>query len=353
MRNFLILIPSLDPDEKIISVVSGLKEVGFTEFLIVNDGSASSYYFERLQNEFNCVVINHSINKGKGVALKTGYKYCKNREDISYILTVDGDNQHKAKDVLAVAKTLSESDEKALVLGVRNFNKRKNIPLRSFIGNQISACVLALMLGKKLQDTQTGLRGFHINAIDDMLEINGERFEYETNVLLYARKKGLKLIETSIETVYIQENESSHFNPLGDSLKVFSVIGKFFLSSCISFIVDISVFSVIIYLFFKGNDTTADVFIASVIARVISSAVNFVLNYKTVFKSDENLKVAIVKYYGFAIILMLISSFTTSFFGEMTQLPVITKIIVDAILFMCSYWIQKYYIFNRKGQIND
>lgn len=104
MRKFLILIPSLDPDEKIIKVVSDLQTLGFSQFLIVNDGSASSHYFTRLEEEFQCTILTHSENKGKGTALKTGYGYAKTMSDISYILTVDGDNQHKANDVLAVGK---------------------------------------------------------------------------------------------------------------------------------------------------------------------------------------------------------------------------------------------------------
>lgn len=348
MRKFLILIPSLDPDEKIITVVSDLQKIGFEKFLIINDGSASDNYFIRLEKEFYCTILTHLVNKGKGAALKTGFSYCKSMEDVSYILTVDGDNQHKAHDVLAVAKTLEESEEKSLVLGIRNFNKRKNIPFRSWIGNQVSAYVLAMIMGKKLHDTQTGLRGFPKCYLDAMLEIEGERFEYETNVLLYAKKKGFRLMETPIETVYIAENESSHFEPFRDSLKVFSVIAKFFLSSCISFLVDISLFSALVYLFFQGNDTVEDVFVASVVARLVSSAVNFTINYKTVFQSEENLKVAIIKYYSLALSIMFLSSYATGMLAEWSQLPVLMKILVDGLFFLISYSIQKYYIFKRK-----
>lgn len=349
MKNILILIPSLDPDDKIISVVTDLKEIGFSNFLIIDDGSKSKEYFNKLHEDFACTVLTHDVNKGKGRALKTGFEHIKSMPDISYIITVDGDYQHKAPDVLAVANALQKSDNNTIILGARNFNKKANIPFRSWIGNQMSAAALGLMIGKKINDSQTGLRGFHFSSLVKMLNIDGERFEYETNVLLSAKKLHYKLQEVPIQTIYIEENETSHFQPIGDSLKVFSVMLKFVASSCISFIVDMSIFSGIVYFFFRGNDTVTNIFISSVIARLISSAVNFSLNYKTVFKSEENFKKAVLKYYGLAFVIMIISSFATGILTEWSHKPVVMKILVDGVLFILSYLIQKHFIFAKKG----
>lgn len=348
MTGYLILIPSLDPDEKILLTVKDLIQQGFSRFLLVNDGSKSDSFFQQLEQDYGCTVLTHKENLGKGSALKTGFQQANTLNDISYVITVDGDYQHKAADVYAVAVKMRELDEKSLVLGVRSFKKRENIPLRSWLGNKMSAFLLGVMTGKKLQDSQTGLRGFPVESLDDMLKIPGERFEYETNMLLHARKHGYSLVETPIETVYIHENESSHFHPFTDSLKVCSVMLMFLASSTVSFLVDISLFSALVFLFFQGQDSLEEVFLASVLARMVSSVVNFTLNYKSVFRSQEKLSVALTKYYSLAFVLMILSSTATGFLAEWTQLPVIMKLLVDGSLYFFSFTLQKHYIFHKK-----
>ena len=91
------------------------------------------------------------------------------------------------------------------------------MPLRSNFGNHVTRFVFYVTTGCKLHDTQTGLRAFQDTLIPKLLMIPGERYEYEMNVLMYFAKSKEKIIEEWIETVYLEKNESSHFNPIKDS----------------------------------------------------------------------------------------------------------------------------------------
>lgn len=346
INKILILIPSLDPDEKLSLVVNSLQDIGFKNILLVDDGSddKNKHYFDKLKQENNCILLTHEVNKGKGRALKTGFSYAlENIDKFQSVITVDGDNQHKAEDVLKIA---NNTDKNHVTLGVRSFSKEnKDIPWKSRAGNIASAFAFRLISGNNIQDTQTGLRSFHIENLKDIIAIEGERFEFEMNVLLNLKKLNISPIQIPIQTIYINENETSHFNPISDSLKVFNTILSFLGSSIFCFLIDIFIYSFFIYIIFHGEGFQNQIFIATLISRIVSSIVNFTLNYKVVFKSNENVKSSVKKYYALAIIQMLLSSTGIIILDKLILSPIISKIIVDFILFILSYLVQKKMIF--------
>lgn len=344
MDEIYILIPSLDPDDKLIQVITSLKKYGFNNILLVDDGSENKELFNKAKDEFSCEVITHTENKGKGRALKTGFNHILSISDnvIKGVVTVDGDNQHKAKDVLSVSRCLSSTYD-TLVLGVRQFKGVENVPPRSRVGNEMSACVFRILSGESISDTQTGLRGIPFSHLEKFIKLDGERFEYEMNVLLQLRKLGLKLEQIPIETVYLGENESSHFRPIADSICVFGSILKFATVGIISFFIDYILFTFLLYFVFKIDG----VFLSSLVARVVSSLVNFLLNYNVVFKSSGDKASSLFKYYTLAIVQMLLSSYGTVA-GSLVLSPLVAKPIVDLVLFFVSYYVQKKFIFNNK-----
>ena len=97
-----VIIPSLNPDNKLIAVVDALVSDGFEDIIIINDGSDKEHMapFESLAAYRECTILNHEVNKGKGRGLKTDFEFClKNRPDIDGVVTVDGDNQHRVNDI--------------------------------------------------------------------------------------------------------------------------------------------------------------------------------------------------------------------------------------------------------------
>lgn len=347
--NVTIVLPSLNPDEKLLSVVNGLLEKGFTDIILVNDGSDAAHMapFEALKD--TCTILTHECNKGKGRALKTAFSYClEHRPDCAGVVTVDGDNQHHPDDIASCAEAmLSEQD--AVILGVRDFSLPE-VPPKSRFGNNLTKTVFRIACGIRISDTQTGLRAIPACFLKDMTEIEGERFEYETNMLLEMKSRGIRFLEVPIRTIYIEENASTHFHPVRDSLKIYRVIFKFMISSGASCLLDLGAFFVLVFFFGRwfSNENIA-IFTATAVARLLSSFFNYKVNQKLVFSSGS--KGTMLRYYILCVIQMCVSAglvaLFSSCFAAGSFLKTVLKAIVDTLLFFISFRIQKEWVFKN------
>lgn len=216
------LIPSYEPDEKLVTVVSGLHERR-VECVVVDDGSSDASQATFASARHHATIIGYEPNRGKGFALKEGLAYIQGHYGAdTVVVTVDGDGQHSPDDVVACAKTASKIPG-ALVLGSRSFHE-SHVPLKSRLGNLITRGVYRLCTGQGVSDTQTGLRAFSARLIPRLLTIEGERYEYEMNMLLRATDLGFLLVEQPIATIYENNNESSHFKAVQDSARIYGAI---------------------------------------------------------------------------------------------------------------------------------
>lgn len=341
--NPIIIIPALNPDEKIIHLAKNLKKEGF-ELVVINDGSAEEYkgIFDRLKSDYNCHVCTHEHNEGKGTAIKTGIKYAyDNYRDISGYVTADADGQHAVCDIIKVSDALINNPE-SFILGTRNFSE-KNIPVRSRFGNRMTSLVFLLSTGKRCDDTQTGLRGIPAVYTDLCLNIPGKRYEYEMNLLMEVANNKIDVKDVPISVIYTDNNSSSHFNTVRDSILIYLNIIKYSISSVLSAAADLSLFALLTHLAF--GTTSTGIFFATVIARVTSGNINFMLNKYWVFQSRNYFGKELGKYISLFCIQMLSSWALVSLFSK-TSIPILlVKIFVDTILFFISYFIQKKYIF--------
>jgi glycosyltransferase involved in cell wall biosynthesis len=348
----LIVVPSLSPDDKLIGLLENLRDGGFPHVMIVNDGSDASYkpYFDRAAQEFGCRVLRHHINYGKGRALKTAYNEFLN-EYVGFegVVTVDSDGQHTVEDVRACIQAMREHPD-ALVLGSRDFSG-ENVPSRSRFGNVLTRKVFGWLCGVHISDTQTGLRAMSYELTRQFLTTKGERFEYEMNQLIDCSEKRIPIVEVPIDTIYIEENRTSHFNPLKDSMRVYAVFGKFILSSFSAVLVDLLLF----YFFLAvmpDNWLLPATFIATVAARLISMLYNFAVNRKAVFRNHACVWPALLRYIALAIPVMCISGFAVSWVTGLLHLndigALLIKMVVDVILFFCNFQIQRVWVFKEK-----
>ncbi len=359
-KKVVVVIPSLDPDEKLIEVVKGINSVGFEDVVLVNDGSKKEnlHYFEEAAAIMpgKVTILHHEVNKGKGAAIKTALRwYLKERPDAMGVVTVDGDNQHHHDDTKACVLKMLETG--ALVLGVRDFSG-KDVPARSKVGNRTASAIFRIFCGMKISDTQTGLRVFPNDIIPLLSEAKGERFEYETNMLLILKPNGIKFTEQKIKTVYIEENKSSHYRAVKDTWRIFKIVcgsaGIYVGSSLISFLIDnglYTLFLAVIPMFFASISPRIW---ALVPARAISSIVNFTLNKKFAFHNNEKYSKTVWKYYSLCIPQMLITMVLLPAFSRLIGLSeasfanVALKIVIEAVLFCLSYVIQKNWVFKNK-----
>ncbi len=358
-KEIAIIIPALDPDNRMVSLVRELREAEYENIILVDDGSTREKrrYFQICKEEYGCKIIRHVVNFGKGIAIKSAFNYIlESCPDICGAVTVDCDGQHIVKDIDTCAKLTYENPDK-LTLGCRRFDNSE-IPLRSRFGNILTRQVIRLLCGIHVSDTQTGLRGLPIPLIAKYFaNTKGERFEYEMNMLIEAREHMIPVQEFPIETIYLEENESSHFNPFLDSIRIYKVFLKFLLSSLSSFLIDIALFSLLgiilrpwipenIIIFkgfiFGGSLLTL---LRTVISRLASSLFNFFMNKKQVFKNDSHSPVIVVRYYILCIIQLILSWLLVEHFLGFITYRTIRKCIIDTLLFAVSFQIQREWVF--------
>ena len=223
MRDTVVLIPAYRPDKKLIDTLKALSESEYT-LLIVDDGSGSDYDAVFIEAAQYARVVRYTPNRGKGNALKRGILCAwKCFPNARYLITADADGQHRPDDIQKVSDRLHSVG--GFVIGSRAFVGE--VPLRSRFGNTVTRSVYRVVSGVKVQDTQTGLRGFERSLWSWLVKIPGSRYEYEMNVLMSAARDQIKIEEVEIETVYENDNSSSHFRPLQDSVKIYKEIFRF------------------------------------------------------------------------------------------------------------------------------
>lgn len=354
MDKVSLIIPSYKPDDKLLNTVSDAVAGGFTDIIVVDDGGGEKYrkFFDRVKEFKECTLLCHEVNKGKGAALKTAMEYfLEQRPDFAGVVTADADGQHKTSDIIAVAKQMTESNR--ITLGYRNFNL-PHVPKKSRYGNKITCGVFGLFFGMRLKDTQTGLRAFPRDVIETMLSVKGDRYEYETQMLIRMSRDRIPYEQVGIETVYIEENKSSHFRPVADSIRIYGIIIKYLFSAVLSTAVD-----ALTYFLLKLSDLLSVIpipqtYTASYVARAISSLVNFAVNSKVVF--GEKLKlVSMVKYYILVVLQITVSAFSVHAIEKLLHidsatLSTLIKLAVDTVLFFCSFRIQHKWVFNNKSK---
>ncbi len=348
-----VIIPSYQPDEKLESVVLGLEEAGFTDIVVIDDGSSEEKkcFFPNPDEHPNMTLLVHEVNRGKGAALKTAFEYViKNRPNTEGVVTADGDAQHRPVDILKCAERMIAEDGK-MVLGCRDFSL-PHVPPRSRSGNRITSAVFLIFCGLRISDTQTGLRAIPARFLPELCKINGDRYEYETNMLLGMKGIGMEYCEETIETVYIDENQTSHFRPFRDSMRIYSLILKYFFSSTAATIIDMLLFYLLIK-FLAPHLSFAEELICTAIARAVSSVSNFFINRRVVFKSDEPFAKTFFKYYLIAIPVMLLSGggvtlLTNIFSASAPWLVTVIKAVVDTILYFVNFRLQREWVFVSK-----
>lgn len=338
-----MLIPSLSPDGRLPAYVRDLLAADFGLVLVVDDGSAAEYQpiFEEIAGLPGCRVLHHEVNRGKGAALRTGYTFIKEQTEIQGVITADSDGQHTVPDTLNLADRMN--GKKELLLGSRDFSRNSvQVPPKSRFGNRMTSFVFRALYGQWLPDTQTGLRAFPRELLDFMLNVKGDRFEYEMNVLISCAEKKIPMVALPIQTVYHDENKGTHFHPIRDSWRIY----KLLLGSFIRFM-GASILAMVLdqFLFWLLCLVGIAIIPATALARVCSATVNFLLNKSFVFQLKE-CKGAAWRYILLCVCVMIVSGLAVNGLAPLLGWhPTPVKIIVDTVLFFINYRIQKAWVF--------
>ena len=352
-----VVLPSLDPDEKLTAVVEGLLDYGFTDIILVNDGSKPEnlrYFTDAAQAHPQVTLLTHEVNRGKGAAMKTAFRwFLENRPEGFGVITVDGDNQHHPADTRACCEKMLQTHH--CVLCCRDFDQ-EDVPPRSRFGNKTTSLVFKLFVGMTISDTQTGLRAIPRKDLEVLCQVYGDRYEYETNTLLAMKDNAIPFEEVKIRTVYIEENASSHFHPIRDSWRIYKLILSHFfrytLSSLVCAVVDTGAAALLNALLLgvlSGFPLTAA---TEVGARAVSSVLNFFLNKKLVFQTKVSTGRAMLRYYCLALPQMAAQLGLTHGFIALLNisdravgLRTAIHVVVMCVLYVISYMIQQRWVF--------
>ncbi len=355
LSDYMILIPSYEPDEQLPMLLEKLKDTSFAGILIVDDGSGPAYrsVFDRCRTIPKVTCIDYETNHGKGYALKYGFNYLLEKFPACQgVITADSDGQHLPKDIVRMGQALAETPEQ-LILGARNCLEEQ-VPLRSKIGNRFTRWLFRIATGISVQDTQTGLRALSRASMEAFLHTAGDRFEYEMNMLGECRQYRIKMREIPIETVYIGDNKSTHFRTVRDALRVGAVFLKFLSSSLLATLVDYGLFLLLLWLLHMPQPENTSftimlgnpkLLIAFFSARTVSSVVNFILNKKIVFHQKGKTAFTLVKYFSLVIVVALLTYLLMALFTLLHIPAPLAQPMATLLIFCISYLLQRKFVF--------
>ena len=340
MSTIVFLFPSYRPTPLFCGLLEELRKVAASPIVVVDDGSGSTYsdLFARASGISGTTVLTNAVNLGKGAALKHGMNHILVRHpDCIGVVTADADGQHAVTDIVKIASEL-QARSAELIFGCRDF--KQEIPFRSKIGNVVSRYVYRFLIGLNLSDTQTGLRGIPRRLMELSLGIRSNRYEFETEQIIAAKSAGFQFREVPIQTVYIDDNRGSHFNPVLDSFRIYFVLLRYALSSIMTALADLIVFYIL-------TANGMGLLSANMSARAVALWLQFMLLKKYVFKSKAGVSIfaAYVAYVFFSGYLS--AAMQAQFAGHFVNSPLLAKVVVESVIWIFNFMFLRDIIFRR------
>lgn len=344
MPSLVVLIPAYEPGEPLVKLVQELAAADVRAVVVVNDGSGPDFdhYFDAVRAVGEkVIVLNHAVNLGKGAALKTGLNHCLyTYRDQAAVITVDADGQHLKDDILRVGDTLV-ANPNALVIGARQWEGA--IPMCCKFGNTLTRYVMFAVIGCRLTDTQTGLRGIPPVLAARLLKLKSSGYEFELDMLITARHLGIPIHEEPIKTVYFDDNKSSHFNPLLDSVKIYFVLLRFVMASVATAMIDFAVFSIV-------YGQTSHIVTSQIAARAVAMVFSYSVIKQSISNSDRKNSDVFPKYLlvvllsgclSYGLIRFVMNAYSV---GAMAA-----KLVAESIIFIAQFAVLREFILARKN----
>jgi len=217
-----VLIPAYQEEENIGNVVKRVKEIpGIEEVVVIDDGSQDRTF--EVARESGATVIRHLSNQGKGKALQTGFKYALEK-GFDGVITMDGDGQHLPEEIPLFLEN-AERRGSDIVVGSRMENPQ-GMPFLRYWTNTVTSLITTLLAGVRIRDSQSGFRWISRRVLQEV-SLESPKFAIESELLIKAGKKGFKITEIPITTIYLPEStKRSKISPLKDTLRFFILIWR-------------------------------------------------------------------------------------------------------------------------------
>jgi putative flippase GtrA len=225
-----------------------------------------------------------------------------------------------------------------LVLGARCFNG--NVPLRSRIGNQLSRGMVSLFVGHRMRDTQTGLRSIPAKLLPHLLRLSTQGYDFELDMLIATKHHNVGIIEVPIETIYIDQNRSSHFNPLLDSMH----LARFASVSLLTALFDNVIFALTV-------GFTSQLALSQAAGRAAALVFNYLTVKRAVFFSDDSHRHAFTRYLGLVVVSGLASYSLIRLFTAHFSIGIVpAKLVAETLLFFVNFAVERDWVFQKSSQ---
>lgn len=354
--DIIIVIPAYNPDGKMLELIRDLRADGFRKMIVVNDGSRpdEEIVFENAREEYDCDILTHAVHLGKGRAIKNAFNFILTHyPQCAGVITVDAMGQYSVEDVNRCAEEMNINPGE-LILGSRDFTSA-SLPKKSRRMNTFTSKAIQILCGIKVTDTTTGLRGLSKELVESFITVSGENFDYEMNCLLESKERDVKIHQFPIVVNYTQDNITSHFNPLVNSPKIYLVFLRYTITSIVAYVADLLLFALFTGAFHKHFPNNY-IILGTVLARCVSATINFFLTKYAVFANEEmKTGVAMFRFYFLAAIQMFASAMGVTYLYRLLHVTaILLKVLVDMILFMLCFQIQREWVFHdRRGNAEE
>jgi glycosyltransferase involved in cell wall biosynthesis len=213
------VIPAYNEEKHIGDVVHRTRQ-RLDHVLVVDDGSSDGT--AKFAGEAGSEIITHPENRGKGEAIKTGLRHWLDRQS-KFVIILDADGQHRPEEIDRFVAAAVSAAEPKLIIGNR-MNDVSRMPLVRRIVNRYMSNKISRVCGQEIPDTQCGFRLLHRDLIPDLLG-GANRFDYETEMLIVASRKGYRIGSVPVTTVYSDEVSSIH--PVRDTMRFFKLMRRY------------------------------------------------------------------------------------------------------------------------------
>jgi glycosyltransferase involved in cell wall biosynthesis len=336
-----VLIPAYKPCKSLVTLVADLLRLEVHPIIVVDDGSGPEFdnWFHTIAEFSSVHVVHHAVNLGKGAALKTGMNYALVQfPACAGLVTADADGQHHPDDIVRVLETLRKNPG-TLVIGARKFDS--SVPWKSRIGNNLTRVLMRLLVGQKLSDTQTGLRGIPSFLIPHLLHVPASGYEFELDMLIACKHQGCRIVEVPIRTIYVDSNRGSHFHPMFDSMRIYFLLLRFSVLSLATAVLDNLIF-VLAY------SATASIGESQITGRFLAMIFNYLAARSAVFHSQQRHAVVFPKYAALVAGNGLLSYMMIQFLHfRVGWRTISSKLVAEGLLFVASFTIQRDFVFTR------
>ena len=207
-------------EEKHIQDIARRTRAQLDQVLVVDDGSTDDTEFEARAADVE--VVKHFVNQGKGAAIKTGLHILSTRPSVEYVLILDGDGQHLPEEIPAFIEAANDTHA-AMLVGNRMSDTR-TMPFVRKMTNRFMSAQISGVCGQEIPDTQCGFRMFHRDLAAALCETESSKYDFETEMLVIAARRGGPIAAVPVSTVY--GDEVSKIHPLRDTIRFFQLMHR-------------------------------------------------------------------------------------------------------------------------------